>query len=99
MERETESSTANHIDGPVHGPAIQAGSIDGGLHFHYSNGIEEPAVPESGPPRDWDDLPELSAEIRALLRAQIQVAQELPYRLPGARRPSLATVYVRQDLG
>lgn len=33
------------------------------------------------------------------MRAQIQAAHELPYRLPGARRPSLETVHVRQDLG
>lgn len=26
------------------------------------------------------------------------MAEELPYKLPGARRPSLATVYVRQDV-
>ncbi|GAA3359659.1 hypothetical protein GCM10020366_36560 [Saccharopolyspora gregorii] len=38
-------------------------------------------------------------EIQSLLRAQIQAAEDLPYRLPGARRPSLATVYVRQELG
>ncbi|KAA9155393.1 hypothetical protein FPZ12_029840 [Amycolatopsis acidicola] len=35
----------------------------------------------------------------SLLRAQVQAAKELPYRLPGARRPSLATVHVRQGLG
>ncbi|HEU5471303.1 MAG TPA: NACHT domain-containing protein [Actinophytocola sp.] len=34
-----------------------------------------------------------------LLRAQVQAGSELPYRLPGARKPSLATVYVRQELG
>ena len=51
------------------------------------------------PPEGWTALPVLPAEVQSLLRAQVQAAQELPYRLPGARRPSLATVYVRQELG
>jgi len=34
-----------------------------------------------------------------VLRAQVQSGRELPYRLPGARTPSLETVYVRQELG
>jgi cellulose synthase operon protein C len=51
------------------------------------------------PPEDWTALPVPPAEVQSLLRAQIQAAQKLPYRLPGARRPSLATVYVRQELG
>ncbi|MFL6123858.1 NACHT domain-containing protein [Actinophytocola sp.] len=42
---------------------------------------------------------ELPAEVRSLLQAQIDAATELPYRLPGARRPLLDEVYVRQDLG
>jgi cellulose synthase operon protein C len=50
-------------------------------------------------PEGWTALPVLPAEVQSLLRAQIQAARELPYRLPGARRPSLATVYVRQELG
>jgi uncharacterized protein (UPF0147 family) len=41
----------------------------------------------------------LPAEVQSLLRAQDRAARELPYRLPGARRPSLATIYVRQELG
>lgn len=51
------------------------------------------------PPEGWMALPVLPAEVRSLLRAQVQAALELPYQLPGARRPSLATVYVRQELG
>jgi cellulose synthase operon protein C len=47
----------------------------------------------------WQRLPVLPVEIVSLLRAQVLAAEELPYRLPGARRPSLSTVYVRQDLG
>lgn len=43
--------------------------------------------------------PDRSQEIQSLLRAQAQAAQELPRMLPGARRPALADVYVRQDLG
>jgi cellulose synthase operon protein C len=89
-------STTNHIDGPVHVPTVQAGAIYGGVHLH---GVAARPAQAVAPPKDWEDLPELAAEVRFLLRAQIQAAQELPYRLPGARRPSLATVYVRQDLG
>jgi transcriptional regulator with XRE-family HTH domain len=51
------------------------------------------------PPESWTALPALPTEIQSLLRSQVLAAQELPYRLPGARRPSLATVYVRQELG
>jgi cellulose synthase operon protein C len=51
------------------------------------------------PPEGWTALPVLPAEVQSLLQAQIRAAEELPYRLPGARRPSLATVYVRQELG
>ncbi|MBW4720469.1 NACHT domain-containing protein [Saccharothrix obliqua] len=38
-------------------------------------------------------------EITSLLRAQVRAAQDLPRLLPGARRPALADVYVRQHLG
>ena len=51
------------------------------------------------PAEGWSVLPALGKEITSLLRAQVQAAQPLPYRLPGAREPSLATVYVRQHLG
>ncbi|MFJ6671604.1 helix-turn-helix domain-containing protein [Actinosynnema sp. NPDC091369] len=51
------------------------------------------------PPDDWTSLPALPVEVRSLLRAQEVAARDLPYRLPGARKPSLDTVYVRQDLG
>jgi cellulose synthase operon protein C len=47
----------------------------------------------------WEWLPVLPPEIMSLLRAQVLAAEELPYRLPGARQPSLSTVYVRQGLG
>src|SRR5215475_3605803 len=51
------------------------------------------------PAAGWASLPPLPAEVRAVLRAQVQSGRELPYRLPGARTPSLETVYVRQELG
>jgi uncharacterized protein (UPF0147 family) len=86
----TDERSANQIDGTVHGPAIQADSIHGGIHFHLPGGPAER--------RDSAD-PELPAAVRLLLRAQVQAALDFPYRLHGARRPSLATVYVRQDLG
>jgi hypothetical protein len=47
----------------------------------------------------WERLPVLPVEAMSLLRAHITAAEELPYLLPGARRPSLSTVYVRQELG
>ncbi|RSM33535.1 transcriptional regulator [Amycolatopsis balhimycina DSM 5908] len=53
----------------------------------------------AGTPVGWDRRPVLPAEVLSLVRAQVQVGEEFPYRLPGARQPSLATVYVRQELG
>jgi hypothetical protein len=32
-----------------------------------------------------------------LLRAQVRFVEELPYRLHGARQPTLSTVYVRRE--
>lgn len=89
--------TGNQMDGTFHGPAVQAAAIHGDIHFHGARPTP-PAAP-APPPADWTELPELPPAVRHLLRAQVQAAQDLPYRLPGARRPSLATVYVRQDLG
>ncbi|AUI57324.1 NACHT domain-containing NTPase [Amycolatopsis sp. BJA-103] len=54
---------------------------------------------EASAPTGWDRLPVLSAEVVSLLRAQVRMAEELPYQLPGARPPSLSTVFVRQELG
>lgn len=90
--------TSNHIDGDNLGSAVQAHSIAGGVHFYLASPPEPTAQPEHAP-ANWAERPELPTEIRFLLRTQILAAQQLPYRLPGARRPSLATVYVRQDLG
>jgi DNA-binding XRE family transcriptional regulator len=53
----------------------------------------------SPPVVEWDRLPVLPGEAMSLLRAHVDAAEELPYLLPGARRPSLSTVYVRQELG
>ncbi|MEU7530908.1 NACHT domain-containing protein [Saccharothrix sp. NPDC042600] len=80
-----DQEIANHIAGGAHGPTVQAGVIEGGVHFHVA----------AAPPAE----PGLPAAVRSLLHAQVSAAHDLPYRLPGARRPSLATVYVRQDLG
>jgi cellulose synthase operon protein C len=57
------------------------------------------ALPDPGTPATWGDGDRLPAPVRGLLRAQERRATELPYRLPGARTTSLATVYVRQELG
>lgn len=44
-------------------------------------------------------LPVLPAEVQSLLRTQVQAGPGAALPAPGARRPSLATVYVRQELG
>ncbi|MFD4248201.1 NACHT domain-containing protein [Amycolatopsis thermoflava] len=93
-----EQRISNDLSGTVHGAAVQAGSISGGVHFHLSPPAAEPA-PHPAAPAGWGQAAALPADVQALLRAQAQAAQELPYRLPGARRPALATLYVRQELG
>lgn len=55
--------------------------------------------PGESPGTSWASVIGLPAEIKDLLWAQEQAADLLPYQLPGARRPSLGTVYVRQDVG
>lgn len=98
MESDGEPIPGNRISGAVYGPAIQASSIQGGVHFHLDGGEVGRSAPPSAPER-WADVPTLPSDVRSLLKAQVQTAQELPYRMPGARRPALAAVYVRQDLG
>ncbi|GHE77804.1 hypothetical protein GCM10017786_04150 [Amycolatopsis deserti] len=93
-----EQRISNDLSGTVHGAAVQAGSITGGVHFHLSPPGAAPA-PHPAAPAGWGEAAALPADVQALLRAQAQAAQELPYRLPGARRPALATLYVRQELG
>ncbi|OLF07500.1 hypothetical protein BLA60_26595 [Actinophytocola xinjiangensis] len=88
----------NDISGTIHGAAVQAGYIHGGVHIHLTSDADKD-IESVGPPSGWAELPTLPATVRQLLRAQVQAAQEMPYRLPGARRPSLATVFVRQHLG
>lgn len=93
-----EERLTNRVDGVIHGNSLQAGTIHGDVHLHAPEATPPP--PEvSGTVRNWADLPEPPAGIRSLLRAQAPEAQDFPYRLRGARRPSLAEVYVRQDLG
>lgn len=50
-------------------------------------------------PRGWVGSQALPGEVRSLLHAQRRAGMDLPYRLPGARPVSLASVYVRQELG
>ena len=50
----------------------------------------------------WNQLPDRLAmpdHLRALLRAQRRAAEAMPYRLTGAPRVDLSTIYVRQRLG
>ncbi|MEV7092471.1 hypothetical protein AB0M80_06470 [Amycolatopsis sp. NPDC051045] len=95
MTEEPPPGAANRIAGDVVGSAVQVGAIHGDMYVGFVQAAEPVPVE---PPTDWADLPELPPRIGSLLRAQIQNAEKLPYRLPGARRPSLATVYVRQDV-
>ncbi|MEV1119720.1 hypothetical protein AB0I91_32100 [Actinosynnema sp. NPDC049800] len=85
MRQDDRPVTSNQVGGNVLGPSVQAGVIAGDVHIHLG------APPAAAP----DELP---VGVLSLMRAQVRAAHELPYRLPGARRPSLATVYVRQDL-
>jgi cellulose synthase operon protein C len=98
VEEDGPRVVANQMSGDVHGAAVQVGSLQGDVHVHVRSEVAELNLPVK-PPEGWSDLGEVPAEVRFLLRAQIQVAQGLPYQLRGARQPTLATVYVRQDLG
>ncbi|NBH03737.1 hypothetical protein GTY80_10850 [Amycolatopsis sp. SID8362] len=90
-----EEETANVISGEVSGQAVQVGTVQGNMYV----GVPRPAPRVAvEPPAGWDELPELPAKIVSLLRAQIENAEIMPYRLRGARTTSLATVYVRQDV-
>ncbi|MBM7773163.1 hypothetical protein JOD54_003367 [Actinokineospora baliensis] len=82
----------------VAGSVVQAGQIT--VHGDFVVSAERPRTVEAVDAHvGWEDLPELPRAVESLVRAQVEMAKELPYRLPGARKPSLATVYVRQDLG
>ena len=74
-------------------------TVYGGIHVHVGTSKDDTAAPATPPPSGWADVPALPDEVRFLLQAQVEAAKDLPYRLPGARRPSLDIVYVRQDLG
>ncbi|OKK00273.1 NACHT domain-containing protein [Amycolatopsis sp. CB00013] len=85
------------VSGDLTGAAVQAGLVHGGLHIHLAAPSPGPQL-AADPPDSWDDLPELPPSIQQLLHAQVEIAQDFPYRLPGAQRPSLSAVYVRQDI-
>ncbi|WP_370967919.1 hypothetical protein [Amycolatopsis sp. cg9] len=95
MAEEVHPETANVISGKVDGTAVQVTAVHGDMYVGVPREVP-PAVVD--PPAGWDELPELPAKIASLLRAQIENAEIMPYRLRGARRPSLSTVYVRQDV-
>ncbi|WP_433261750.1 NACHT domain-containing protein [Actinosynnema sp. CS-041913] len=96
MEQEGQS-VSNHIGGVV-GPSVQAGLIQGGVHIHVAARPDLPVEAAQPVAEGWPACPTLPPVIQSLMHAQVRAAHELPYRLPGSRRPSLATVYVRQDL-
>ncbi|MFD0204846.1 MULTISPECIES: NACHT domain-containing protein [Saccharothrix] len=98
MEEGSRSADANRIGGDVHGAAVLAGTIHGGVHITVA-GAEPTRESQVAPAQGEPALTGLPAPVRFLLRAQVDTAQEMPYRLPGPRRSSLVTVHVRQDLG
>ncbi|MFF1612893.1 hypothetical protein ACFVYA_34430 [Amycolatopsis sp. NPDC058278] len=95
MTEEPPPEPVNHIAGDVVGSALQVGAVHGDMYVGFAQAAAPVPI---DPPTNWSDLPELPPKIVSLLRAQLQNAEKMPYRLPGARRPSLATVYVRQDV-
>ncbi|MCX2950164.1 NACHT domain-containing protein [Lentzea sp. NEAU-D7] len=97
MDGDNTSTTSNQIAGDVLGNALLAGVIHGDVHLHQ--GVQQQVNEHHEPPESWHTLPALPREVRSLLRAQLTMAEEPPYRLRGARQPSLDTVHVQQDLG
>lgn len=94
-----EDLTANSM-GDVHGIGFQVETIQGDVHVTYASPAPSNITqPSCAPPADWTSTTDLPAEVQHLLWAQEQCADLLPYQLPGARKPSLGTVYVRQDVG
>ncbi|KOV81747.1 NACHT domain-containing NTPase [Nocardia sp. NRRL S-836] len=81
--------------GDVHGRVLQVGDLHGDVYLT----APPPPAPPCASPADWASTTELPAVVQDLLWAQEECAGLLPYQLPGARTPSLGTVYVRQDLG
>ncbi|MDX8032572.1 NACHT domain-containing protein [Lentzea sp. BCCO 10_0856] len=81
--------------GDVTGTVFQANNVHGDVHVHAGKAPR----PAYDPPHTWAEAPQWPPEIMWLLLAQVNAAYEAPYRLPGARKPSLDTIYVRQDLG
>jgi hypothetical protein len=82
-----QRAVSNRLDGWVLGTSVQAGVVHGDLRV---------SVPEA---LATDSASEHRTQVLSLVRAQVRAAQDLPRLLPGARRPALADVYVRQDLG
>lgn len=87
MQDEDQQGVVNCLQGLVLGSSVQAAVVNGGLHINVPNDAPE------------DTAAAHHAEVVSLLRAQVRAAQDLPRMLPGSRRPALADVYVRQDLG
>ncbi|ANZ41412.1 hypothetical protein BBK82_41085 [Lentzea guizhouensis] len=92
-----EDHTANSM-GDVHGIGFQARNIHGDVHITHAPPATPP-VPPCPPPADWASTTALPAAVQDLLWAQEECAELLPYQLPGARKPSLGAIYVRQDVG
>ncbi|RJQ75635.1 NACHT domain-containing protein [Pseudonocardiaceae bacterium YIM PH 21723] len=89
--------SANQVSGVVNGGSFQAGQIHGPVNVYLGAERASAQFPVD-PPEGWADRPDLPAAVLDLLRAQVCIAEDMPYQLPGAARPSLDTVYVRQEL-
>ncbi|MGW4058817.1 hypothetical protein ACWEGE_11075, partial [Amycolatopsis sp. NPDC004747] len=98
MTEEPPPEPANHISGEVSGAALQVGTVHGDMYVGFPSASPAAEPVPVDPPTSWSDLPELPPKIVSLLRAQVRNAEKMPYRLRGARRTSLSTVYVRQDV-
>ncbi|WP_157767534.1 NACHT domain-containing protein [Actinosynnema pretiosum] len=83
----------NTFSGTAHGPTAMVGRAR-----DVYVGVQPPSVPEPQV-RAWGDPVDLPPAVVSLLRAQFEAAEYAPHKLPGARNPTLSTVYVRQGLG
>lgn len=87
MEKGPRSTDANRIGGDVHGAAVLAGTIHGGVHITVTGAEAEQGSPLA-PAEDDPALPGLPTPVRFLLRAQVDTARKCLTGCParGGRR-------------
>ncbi|MFD7654276.1 hypothetical protein ACFV4N_09900, partial [Actinosynnema sp. NPDC059797] len=64
MERGGRPEVSNHVDGGVLGHSVQAGLIQGGVHFHATPAPAAAADPATVGPWDAPHQPEVRAVVR-----------------------------------